>query len=331
MSTARADGPRPDRPGSDGPPPDRHETRAVFIGSGTFAVPVLRALAAHDDVHVVGVVTALPRPVGRHAVPTPTPVDGAARELGIRPVLTPSRLRAPEGVEGVLGLDPALAVLADYGQLVPRPILDLPHGALNLHPSLLPRHRGASPIPAAILAGDALTGVTLMRMDDGLDTGPIVAQTRFALDGTERAEELERALAEEAALLLADRLGPWLRGELEARPQPAEGATLTRPLRREDGRLDASYPAATLERQVRAYDPWPGAFVEVAGTRLVVLRAIVAAGREGDRPGALVAHEDGIALATSRDRLVLESVRPAGGRTMSGPAFRRGRQLLFDE
>ena len=167
-----------------------------------------------------------------------------------------------------LALEPELAVLADYGQLVPAPILELPHGALNLHPSLLPRHRGATPIPATILAGDATTGVTLMRMDAGLDTGPIVAQERRRLDGDETAAELEADLAERAAGLLTRSLDPYLAGELIPHPQPDEGATLTRPLRRDDGRMDPTRPAVDLERQVRAYQPWPGSYLVTPAGRL---------------------------------------------------------------
>ena len=180
-------------------------------------------------------------------------------------------------------------MLADYGQIVPAALLDPPFGALNLHPSLLPRHRGASPIPAAIVAGDRETGVTLMRMDAGLDTGPIVAVERLPLAGSETAPELEARLADLAADLLARSLEPWLRGDLPATPQPEEGATLTRPLRREDGRLDPALPAADLERRVRAYLPWPGTFLEVgrrAPRRRRRVRRAIATGRRARPPRA---------------------------------------------
>ncbi len=207
-----------------------------------------------------------------------------------------------------------------------RALLDLPHGALNLHPSLLPRHRGASPIPATILAGDRATGVTLMRMDRGLDTGPIVAVERIPLDGTETAPALERRLAELAADLLDRSLGPWLRGELPATPQPDAGATLTRPLRREDGRLDPSRPAAELERSVRAYAPWPGTFLDAGGERLAVGRASVAPSAPGDEPGHLVRHDARPALTTSDGRLVLDLVTPPGRRAMPSADWLRGRR-----
>ncbi len=301
----------------------RPRVRTVFLGSGAFAVPALRALHDHPDVRLVGVVSAPVRPAGRRQEPTPTPVAQAAAELAIAPIQTPVRLRAPEAVEAVLDLQPKLLVLADYGQIVPATLLVLANGALNLHPSLLPRHRGATPVPAAILAGDAVTGVTLMRMDAGLDTGPVVAQVQRALDGTETTPGLEAELAETAAQLLTERLGPWVRGELEARPQPDEGATLTRPLRREDGRLDPTLPASELERQIRAYDPWPGSFLDLDTGRLIVHAASAEPGATTD-PGVI----DAFGLGASDGRLRLVEVQPAGGKRMPWDAYVRGRPAI---
>jgi len=303
--------------------------RTVFLGSGPFGVPSFSRLAADRRLDLVGVVTARPRPAGRGQAPRATPIDDAAAALGIRTILRPTRLREPAAIESVVALEPELAVLADYGQIVPRALLGLPRGALNLHPSLLPRHRGASPIPAAILAGDRETGVTLMRMDEGLDTGPIMATERLALDGTETADGLEARLADIAADLVARSVGPWLAGDLRAAPQPADGATLTRPLRREDGRLDAALPAQAMERRVRAYRPWPGTFLDTSTGRIAVHAAHVEPSLPGDEPGDLVAHDDGVAFATSDGRLVLDEVQPAGGRPMTGAALRRGRPGLL--
>jgi methionyl-tRNA formyltransferase len=196
--------------------------RTVFLGSGAFAVPILRTLAAHPRVELVGVVTAPPRPAGRAGTPVATPVATAVPP-GV-PLLTPERLRAPKSLADIGALQPEVAVLADYGQIVPAPILELEHGALNLHPSLLPRHRGASPIPATILAGDTETGVTLIRMDPGLDTGDIVAVERVPLAGDEIAPDLEARLATVAADLLERSIGPWLDGSLTARQQPTAGS-----------------------------------------------------------------------------------------------------------
>jgi methionyl-tRNA formyltransferase len=251
-----------------------------------------------------------------------------ARELGLT-LLQPPRISAPEAVDAIRELRPDVGVLADYGQLVPQPILDAPgRGILNVHPSLLPRHRGSSPIPATVLAGDRLAGVTLMLMDAGLDTGPVVASMSWPLAGDETGPGLEAEATRRGAALLRRSFGPWMDGALEARPQSADGVTMTRPLRREDGRLDPRRPAVELERQVRAYQPWPGSFLETGGGRLIVWRSEVRAVEAGDGPGShglLVADDDGIALVTAAGRLRLSEVQPAGGRRMSAVEFRRGR------
>jgi methionyl-tRNA formyltransferase len=232
-------------------------------------------------------------------------------------------LREHAALDEVLGLAPELLVLADYGQIVPAALLEVPHGALNLHPSLLPRYRGATPIPAAILAGDRETGVTLMRMDAGLDTGPIVAQTRVALTGDESTPLLEETLEVEAPALLTRYLGPWLRGKITATPQPEDGASMTRPLRREDGRLDPARSGAELERQVRAYQPWPGSFVDTDAGRLIVWRAELE--DEGPPPG--VFDEGGIGTGDG-SRLRIREVQPAGRDRMSWDAYLRGRPAI---
>ena len=313
--------------------------RTFFLGTGRFAVPILEALAGEPQVELVGVVTAPPKPAGRGGIVRPSPVGLVARTKWLA-VLTPTRLRAPESVEEIRKLRPELLVLADYGQIVPAELLELPrHSALNLHPSLLPRHRGASPIPATILAGDEETGVTLIRMDAGLDTGPIVAQRKLALRGHETAPELTERLAALAADLLRDSLRPWLAGTVTARPQPEDGASLTRPLRREDGRLDPRRPAEELARQVRAYQPWPGSFFQTPSGRVVVwaARPVALASPVGAafQPGAgeplegtLLPDDGGLALAVADGALRLLEVQPAGGRKMTGEELRRGRPAL---
>jgi methionyl-tRNA formyltransferase len=302
---------------------DGSRVRTVFIGSGGFGVPTLHALASDPAIELVGVVTAPPRPAGRKLVPAGTPIAEASTALAVGSVSAPPRLRDASAVGDVLALDPALIVLADYGRIVPPALLGLPHGALNLHPSLLPRHRGATPVPATILAGDETTGVSLIRMDEGIDTGPLVAQARTQVAPDETAPELEARLADLASALLSASLGAWLRGELPAEPQPEAGATLTKPLRREDGRLDPTRPATDLERQVRAYQPWPGSFLDTPRGRLTVWRASVGptehepAGRFGPR-----------GLATGDGMLILHEVQPAGGRRMPWVEYLRGRNAV---
>jgi methionyl-tRNA formyltransferase len=271
------------------------------------------------------VVSAPDRPVGRKAVLTPTPVTARALEMGLT-VLRPVRVRRPESVEELRSIAPDLIVLADYGQLIPRSLLDLPpRGFLNLHPSALPRHRGAAPIPATILAGDTESAVTLMVVGEEMDAGPIVATEQLPVRPDDTAVTLEERAAEAAATLLRRALPEWLAGRLSARPQPSEGVTLTRPLHREDGRLDPELPAVALERQVRAYQPWPGTFIETAAGRLIVWRGQVASSQAGDVAGRLMADgQTGLALTTVSGRLLLCDVQLAGKKRVSAEDLRRG-------
>jgi methionyl-tRNA formyltransferase len=307
----------------------------VFLGSGRFGIPSLNALAEHPAIELVGVVTRPPRPAGRGGLLRPSAVGNVARAKWLA-LLEPRRLRDEDAVAQVASLRPELLVLADYGQLVPSELLARPrHGALNVHPSLLPRHRGASPIPATILEGDRESGVTIIRMNEGIDSGPIVAQERITLTGNETAPQLTDRLSALGAELLARSLEPWLAGSLSPRPQDEAGASMTRQLRREHGRLDPTRTATELERQVRAYQPWPGSFVQVEGGRVIVWAATpIATGQaqpdSTGRPdpgavGTLVAHDDSIALVVADGILRLDHVQPAGGRRMSGAELRRGR------
>ena len=313
-----------------GPAPGRaaDPARTVFFGSGTFAIPMLDVVAEHPRLRLVAVVTAPDRPAGRSKALTPTPVAVRARDRGV-PILRPSRVRAAEAVAEIAALRPDLGVLADYGQIVSGDLLDLPpHGILNVHPSLLPRHRGATPIPATIAAGDATAGVTIMHMDAGIDTGPVVAARELRLDGTERTPDLERRAAAEGATLLGETIGPWLDGRIEARAQGSDGVTLTRPFRREDARLDPTRPAAELERRVRANAGWPGTFVDTDIGRVAVLEASVAPARAGDVPGRLVEEDRRLALVTGDGRLVFEAAQREGRRPATGAEFLRGQRQL---
>lgn len=303
--------------------------RTLFFGSGSFAVPILDALVREKEISLVGVVTAPDRPSGRRAELTPTPVARRARQLDV-PILLPVRIRAQDAIDAIAALKPDLGVLADYGQIVPQAILDIPpHGILNVHPSLLPRHRGATPIQATIAAGDPLAGVTVMLMDEGLDTGPIVSQEEWMLEGTERTPDLEADAARRGADLLLRSLQPWLTGETQLVSQATAPASLTRPFRREDARLDWSRPAIELERQVRANVPWPGAFIETELGRLGIIGAKAAESEPGDSPGHIVRHGGRAALATSNGRLVLEGVQLAGRRPMGGDDFLRGHESII--
>jgi methionyl-tRNA formyltransferase len=305
--------------------------RTIFFGSGGFAVSILEALVEMSGIRLEAVVSAPDRPVGRRAILTPTPVTARARALGLA-VLQPLRVRRPEAVESIVDLAPELIVLADYGQLIPPALLDLPaRGFLNLHPSALPRWRGAAPIPATILAGDSESAVTLMVVTEEMDAGPIVAVEPLEVRVDDTAVTLEDRAAEAAAGLLRRALPEWLAGRLEPRPQGGEGVTLTRPLRREDGRLDPGRSAVNLERQVRAYQPWPGGYLETESGRIIVWAVRVAPEEPGDEAGRVVAvGRDGLALATVAGRLVLDEVQLAGKRRMTGAELRRGMPAIVD-
>lgn len=304
--------------------------RTIFFGSGAFAVPILEAVAAHPRLEVVAVVTAPDRPAGRSRSLTPTPVAARARSLGL-PLLQPAGVRSPEVLAELAALEPDVGILADYGRIIPPALLDLPRlGILGVHPSLLPRHRGATPIQVTILGGDAEAGVTLYRMDAGLDTGPVLAARAWPLHGTETAPDLEVQAAAHGAALLAAALPGYLDGSAALTPQDGSRATVTTLLTRDDARLDPSRPAVELERQVRAHAGWPGSHLETAAGRLGVTSAAVAPAVSGDVPGTLVVGEDGApAVVTADGRLVLVRVQPAGGREMPGSDYLRGHRELL--
>ena len=302
--------------------------RILFLGSGAFAVPILDALVAAPDLRLVGVISAPDRASGRHRELSAVPVARRARALGL-PLLQPLRVRNPDAVAAIAALQPDLGVLADYGQIIPPALLVIPRrGLLNVHPSDLPRHRGASPIAATIAAGDPSAAVTVIEMDEGLDSGPVVARESWPLDGTETAPALEAEAARRGAALLLRTVDDWLAGRRPAVPQPSIGATMTRPLRREDGRLDPGRAAIELERRVRACQPWPGSFLETPSGRLIVHAAAVAAGQPEDRPGHLEGDGDGLALTTVDGRLRLLDVQLAGRRRTDAASLRRGAPML---
>jgi methionyl-tRNA formyltransferase len=314
-----------------GPAPGRaaDPVRTIFFGSGAFAVPMLDVVARHPRLRLVAVITAPDRPSGRAKTPMPTPVAVRARELDVE-VLQPPKLRSEAAVAQLEALAPDLGVLADYGRIVPGAVLALPrHGILNVHPSLLPRHRGATPVPATIASGDRQGGVSIIRMDEGIDTGPVVAVRAWKLDDVVRAPDLEAKAAAEGAALLEATIPAWLDGLVTATDQSGADASVTRPFQREDGRLDPTRGAAELERQVRANEPWPGTFIETDLGRVAVLEAEVVDGRPGDVPGHLVEDDGRLALATSKGRLVIGAARREGRRIAEGREFLRGqRQLL---
>jgi methionyl-tRNA formyltransferase len=299
--------------------------RVVFMGTPEFAVPTLQALIDQQD--VVGVVTQPDRRAGRGRKLTVSPIKtvALAHELTL---LQPRTLRTPEAMADLAALAPDVIVVAAFGQILQANVLALPpHGCLNVHASLLPRWRGAAPIPAAILAGDEITGVTIMQMDEGLDTGPILAQAQTPIRPDDTTASLTARLAELGAARLAETLSCWLAGEIEPQPQAEAQATVCSTLRKRDGQIDWRAPARTIDRQVRAVHPWPGAFTFWQGTRLRVLRATPLPAWQGDAPpGKVVGVDGGLQVAAGTGAVRLEEVQPAGRKPMSGEAFARGQR-----
>jgi methionyl-tRNA formyltransferase len=296
-------------------------TRVIFMGTPEFAVPSLHVLL--KTTRVAGVVTQPDRPAGRGQKLIESPVKRIAREAGV-PFIQPQKLREPEVMATLNAWQPDLIVVAAFGQILKPAVLDLPpHGCLNVHASLLPRWRGAAPIAAAIAAGDAETGITLMQMDAGLDTGPMLAKCVEPIQPVDTTATLTERLAARGADLLSEKLTAYLAGELPPQPQDDAQATYAPQLKKEDGHLDFTRSAAELERRVRALTPWPGAFALWRGQPVKILRAAVADQARGE-PGEVVSLAEGVAVACTQGALRLLEIQPAGKRAMPAADFARG-------
>ncbi len=292
----------------------------VFIGSPDFALPTLKALAREYE--VVGVVTQPDRASGRGRELKSPPVKLLAQNLNI-PVVQPEKLRQPEAMKQLRAWNPDLIVVAAFGQILRQEVLDLPrYGCINVHASLLPRWRGAAPINAAILHGDEETGVTIMKMDAGLDTGPMLAQRAIRLRRDDTAGSVFEKLSQLGADLLIETLPEYLSGKLQPVPQPEEGMTYAPMLKKEEGQLDFTRSAEELERRVRAFNPWPGAFMDFDGMLLKVHRARAVA--ENASVGQRLIYQDQPAVGAAGGLLILEEVQPAGKKPMSGKSFLAG-------
>ncbi len=301
--------------------------RIVFMGTPAVAIPVLAALteAGHE---VVGVYTRPDRPSGRGRAVAAPEVKRYAEENGLR-VFQPASLRREQAaVDELASLSPDAVVVAAYGLFLPEPVFAGPSlGALNVHPSLLPRYRGPSPVASAILNGDDVAGVTIMKVDADMDSGPIVAQRESAIGPEETTEDLTLRLFREGGSLLAEVLPQWARGEIEAWPQDDAAATITSRLEREDGQIDWSRSAEEIARSVRGYHPWPGAHTLWRGMGLKVVSATVPhrTGSEPVAPGDIVTLEDGGTGIGSGDGLLrLRRVQLEGRRVMDVQEFVQG-------
>jgi methionyl-tRNA formyltransferase len=295
--------------------------RLVFMGTPDFAVPTLVELVGrgHD---VAAVYTRAPKPAGRGMELSPSPIEREARRFGI-PVLTPKTLRTPEAEEHFRAHAADAAVVVAYGLILPTSILDAPRlGCFNLHASALPRWRGAAPINRAIMAGDAESGVTIMQMDEGLDTGAILIAERVPIGPKTTAGALHDALAALGSRLIVAALDGLAAGTLTPRPQPGEGITYAAKLRRDEGRLDWRRPASELERATRALNPWPGTWLEAAGERIKVLEAECSPGVAGAVPGTVL--DDRLRIACSQGALGPTMLQRSGRGPADTASFLRG-------
>jgi len=302
--------------------------RVVFIGTGEIGVPVLRSLLGSKEHEVAGVMTQPDKPVGRTQRIEAPPIKKAAAAIAA-PILQPERIKRPEAVAAIRELAPEVIVVMAYGQILPRSVLEIPTIAcLNLHASLLPRHRGAAPIQSAIVAGDHESGISVMYMDEGLDTGDILLQSRIEIAQDETGGSLHDRLAQIAPAALDEALSQLQNGSARRTPQDTSVATYAPKLEREDGRIDWAESVTLIERKIRAFNPWPGAFAmlrDEAGRerKLKIFSAkIVAAGTPA--PGEVLRSDDAIVIAASDGALSLGEVQLEGKRRMAAAEFLRG-------
>jgi methionyl-tRNA formyltransferase len=307
----------------------RPMNRIIFMGTPEFAIPTLAMLV--ERFRVVAVVTQRDKPAGRGQQLTASPVKRwAALHQPSLPILQPRTLRDAAVQATLAELKPDVIVVAAFGLLLPQPVLDLPpFGCVNVHASLLPRYRGAAPIPATILNGDTHTGITLMKLDAGMDTGPIITQTSLPIQPDDTTGTLSARLAELGAQLTAEMLPRWLAGEIAPQPQDEHQATLAPKLNKDDGRLDWSKPAVELERRVRALSSWPGTFTTWNGKILRILSGQVSGHKTQDAPGLVVKNQDGIGVVTGEDILQLGMVQLEGKRAMSAADLSHGHSAFI--
>lgn len=308
--------------------------RIVFMGSAELACPSFEALMGLPDADVVGIVTQPDRPKGRSLKVSPCAARAAARGTGV-PVLTPPRVNAPEALQGIRELRPDLIVVVAYGQILKPALLELPPlGCINVHASLLPKYRGAAPIQWAVARGERETGVTIMYMNEKMDEGDIVLQVKETIGDGDTAGVLHDRLARTGAAALVRAMEELRAGTLLRQVQDASLATYAPKLKKEDGRLDWTQPAATLCNRVRGFNPWPCCHCRVCrGGRTRTLKVLAARAEDGSgEPGTLVAvGEDGPLVAAGEGCVRLLRVQPEGKRVMTGADYARGYRLAVGD
>ncbi len=302
--------------------------RVLFMGSGDVACPALERLLKHPDYEVVMVVTQPDKPKGRNRKVGACPAKEFAEAKGV-PVMTPERIGAPEAVDEIKALHPDIIVVAAYGQYIKPAILAVPPlEAINIHPSLLPKYRGASPIQWALANGEEETGVTILYVSSEMDAGDIVLQRGMRIDPDDTAETLTPRLAKLGAELLLEALDAIRTGTAQRKPQAEDEATVVYKLEKEAGRIDWTWPATVIRNRIRGFTPWPGCFTTWNGRLLKVLKADVLSESTTVSPGTVIRCDDkGPVIATGQGSLRLLSVQPEGKKVMSGAAFLCGHPL----
>jgi len=297
----------------------------IFMGTPELAAASLEALLRTRGFIVVAVVTQPDRPKGRDLKLQPSPVKEVALRAGI-PVLQPEKAREDSFFEALKQLQPDVIAVAAFGQILPQRILDLPRfGCLNVHTSLLPKYRGASPIQSAILHGDAETGVTIMKMDAGLDTGAILTQEKTPIEDADNAQTLHDRLAQIGAKLLVSTISDCAAGEIQPRPQPTEGISHVGKIKKEDGRIDWSQSSRDIWNRVRAFTPWPGAFTHFGNPPMLLkvwqAEPVQQSGKSGE---ILQADKTGIVVACGKDSLKITTLQREGGKRLAAHEFLSG-------
>jgi methionyl-tRNA formyltransferase len=302
--------------------------RIVYLGTPLFAVPALERLAGEPDFEIPLVISQPDRPAGRGKALTEPPIKQAALRLGL-PLLQPGSMRDEGALAALADARPDVLIVVAYGELLHRPVLEAaPHGALNVHPSLLPRYRGAAPIPAAILNGDRVTGTSVIKLVRRMDAGPILAQQPLDITANETTESLSRRLARQAASMLPEVMRAWVYDRIAPTEQDESQASYTREWTKEDARIDWSAPADAIERLVRAAYPWPVAWTTLGASTLRVeaVRLVDASESTIDAPGTVRAHGRRVLVQTGTARLELVRVQPAGKRVMTADEWWRGQR-----
>ncbi len=310
-----------------------NKLKVIFFGTSQFAATILESLVKTADFNIAAVITETGKPAGRKLKIVEPPVKIAAQKLNL-PIIQPVNLLNDDFIKTLKNLKPELAVLAAYNKKIPKEILTIPkNGFLNVHPSLLPKYRGASPIQTVILNGEKKTGVSIILMDEKIDRGPVLSQKKISLAGAETAQELGDLLARTGAEILIESVKDYLGGKIKPKKQDNSQATFTKKFSREDGKIDWKKPAEEIERMVRALYPWPGAWTEIKdmGRIKITNASVLKDSPPKIKPGKFFEINKKPAVACGKNALVIEKLVPEGKKEMSGEEFLRGRRGVANE